>query len=111
MEHRFTERKPADLNVVISCPRVGMFRGRIRNLSLGGMYVESGCVVMPIHAPVQVSIQPDPERPIHSLDIPGMVVQQRGNAFGLIFGELDLVTKLALRDLLDSLSAPCVANL
>jgi hypothetical protein len=106
MEHRYTERKPMNLSVVVACPRVGLFRGTIRNLSLGGMYVESGCVVMPLHAPVVVSFQADPDKPVQAIEAQGMVVHQRGNAFGLMFDELDPGISQSLRELMVCLSEP-----
>jgi hypothetical protein len=100
MEHRYTERKSLDLSVVISCPRVGLFRGQTLNLSLGGMHVRSDCVVMPLHAPVLVSFQPDPDNPRRCVQAHGMVIHQHGNAFGLMFDELDSTSTAALRTLM-----------
>lgn len=89
MEHRYTERKPVDFTVVVSCPRVGLFRGLARDLSLGGMCVHSECVMMPLHAPVIVYFQPDPEVPSRCVQAQGMVVHQHGTAFGLMFDDLE----------------------
>ena len=100
MEHRYTERKPLDLSVVISCPRVGLFRGQTLDLSLGGMQVRSDCVVMPLHAPVLVSFQPDPGNPRLCVQARGMVIHQHGNAFGLMFDELEPASVGAVRSLL-----------
>jgi hypothetical protein len=111
MEHRYTERKPLDISAVINCPRVGLFRGKIRDLSLGGMHVESDCVVMPLHAPVTVSFQPDPDNPTVAVEAKGLVVHQRGKAFGLMFDDSDQRLADNLRDLLLSLSPPIAANL
>ena len=110
MEHRYTERKSMDFSVVVSCPRVGLFRARTLNLSLGGMQVRSDCVVMPLHAPVVVSFQPDPEDPQLCLQVPGMVIHQSGNAFGLMFGELEPTCTQALRGLLQGINTPFVVN-
>jgi hypothetical protein len=111
MEHRYTQRKPLNISAVIACPRVGLFRGRIRDLSLGGMHVQSDCVVMPIHAPVTVSFQTDPDDPATSIEANGMVVHQRGNTFGLMFDEHDATLGDALRGLLFGLSQPLAAGL
>jgi hypothetical protein len=100
MEHRYTERKPLDLSVVISCSRVGLFRGQTLDLSLGGMQVRSDCVVMPLHAPVLVSFQPDPDNPRCCVQARGMVIHQRGNAFGLMFDDLEPASASALRALM-----------
>ncbi len=100
MEHRYTERKPVDLHVVISCPRVGLFRGRASDVSLGGMRVQSDCVVIPMHAPVVVSIAPHPDEPHHCVQAQGMVIHQNGTAFGLMFDDLDADCQATLRELL-----------
>ena len=105
MEHRYTERKPVDFSVVVSCPRVGLFRGLARDVSLGGMMVQSNCVVIPMHAPVMVSFQADPDDPLRCLQAQGMVIHQHGNAFGLMFGDLAPDCEAALRALLISLKA------
>lgn len=111
MERRYTERRPLSMSVVVSCPRVGLFRGQTRNISLVGMHVESQCVVMPIHAPVQVSIQADLDDASRTLDVSGVVVHQQGNTFGLLFDELKPATDQALRDLLAASPEPLAANL
>lgn len=100
MEHRYTERKPVDFTVVISCPRVGLFRGRARDVSLGGMLVQSECVMIPLYAPVVVSIQSDPGQPQCCVQAQGMVIHQHGTAFGLMFDDLSPECMTALRDLL-----------
>lgn len=103
MEHRYTERKPVQFSVMVACPRVGLFRGLARDLSLGGMRVHSDCVMMPLHAPVTVSFQPDPDNPLHCLQAQGMVVHQQGTAFGLMFDDLETESAEALRALIVNL--------
>ena len=105
MEHRYTERKPADFGVVVSCPRVGLFRGMVRDVSLGGMMVQSNCVVIPMHAPVTVSFQPDPDDPLSCLQAQGMVIHQHGSTFGLMFDDLTTDCENAMRALLINLKA------
>ena len=105
MEHRYTERKPVDFSVVVSCPRVGLFRGLARDVSLGGMMVQSNCVMIPLHAPVMVSFQPDPDDPLRCLQAQGMVIHQHGNAFGVMFDDLTTDCDLALRTLMGARKA------
>lgn len=109
MEHRYTKRKPVDMHVVLSCPRVGLFRGRASDVSLGGMRVFSDCVVIPLHAPVVVSILPHPDRPQHCVQAQGMVIHQNGNAFGLMFDDLEPECVAILRELLSGMSDEAVA--
>ena len=47
MEFRSNERKPLALHVVISYPGLGLVCGRTRDVSLGGMFVETGQVILP----------------------------------------------------------------
>lgn len=100
MEHRYTERKPMALDVVVSCSSVGLVRGRALNIGSGGMFVETRCVLMPIHSPVTVCFQPDPEQPMVNHQAEGMVVHQKGNGFGIMFGELKPETRSAIRFLM-----------
>lgn len=88
MEHRYTERKPMVLDVVVICPRLGLVRGKTVNVGMGGMFVETGCVLMPLHSPVTVSFQPDPKQPERNHEAKGMVVHQKGQGFGLMFNDL-----------------------
>lgn len=106
MEHRYSERKPPALSVVINCPRVGMFRGNILDLGPAGMSVESDCVVMPLHAPVTVSFQPDLDKPASTIEVPARVVQQQGKTFGLTFDDLEPGVRESIR----CLSMPFTVN-
>lgn len=100
MEHRYTERKPVTVNVLVSCPRVGLVRGTTIDVSVGGMFVATDCVAMPLNAPVTVSFQPNDDRPLVCFQAKGMVVHQKEHGFGLMFDELDPTCRRALRDLL-----------
>lgn len=105
MEHRYTERKSVNFGVVIACPRVGLFRGTARDVSLGGMRVQSDCVLIPMHAPVVVSILPDPDQPQHCVQAQGMVIHQAGTAFGLMFDDLQPECLSTLREMLADVDA------
>jgi len=100
MEHRYTERKLLRLGVVVTCPHLGLIRGRSRDVGLGGMFVQTDCVVMPLNAPVNVSFQPDAQRPLVCFEAQGMVIHQHAGGFGLMFDELQPACRDALRALL-----------
>ncbi len=100
MEHRYTERKPVTINVLVSCPRVGLVRGTTVDVSAGGMFVATECVDMPLNAPVTVSFQPDDERPLVCFQAKGMVIHRKEFGFGLMFDDLESACKRALRELL-----------
>lgn len=100
MEHRYAERKPVVVNVVVSCPRIGLVRGVAENVGMGGMFVATDCVVMPMHAPVSVAFQPSPDDNLVCVQARGMVVHQNPRGFGLMFDELEPVCREALHRLL-----------
>ena len=100
MEHRYAERKPVAVNVLVSCPRVGLLRGTTIDVSAGGMFVATDCIAMPLNAPVTVSFQPNDDRPLVCFQAKGMVVHQKDHGFGLMFDELEPTCRRALRELL-----------
>jgi hypothetical protein len=57
MEHRWSHRRPLDGEVTLSHPRYGLIRGSVRDISIGGMFVETGRVEFPLNTPVVVSFQ------------------------------------------------------
>lgn len=105
MEHRYNERKLVDFSVVVTCPRVGLFRGLACDVSLGGMKVQSDCVLIPLHAPVMVTFQTDPSDPLRNLQAQGMVIHQHGSVFGLMFDDLEPECAVALRRLMIDINA------
>lgn len=100
MEHRYTDRKPMVLDVVVVCPCLGLVRGKSVNLGSGGMFVETGCVTMPINAPVQVCFQAEQASSGEKHEISGMVVHLKGQGFGMMFDELDAGSRRLLSSLL-----------
>jgi hypothetical protein len=100
MEHRYTQRKPIALDVVVSCARIGLVRGRTVNIGCGGMYVATDAVVMPLNAAVSVAFAPSAGARVACFQVPAMVVHQGPEGFGLMFDELDPACRRALRALL-----------
>ena len=100
MEHRYTARKNVKLGVVVSLPRLGLVRGYTNDISLGGMFIETDCVAMPVNALVTVNFQPEGHSPLVCFQAKAMVVHQRAGGFGLMFDELEPTCVRALRRLL-----------
>ncbi len=100
MEHRYAARKDLKLGVVVSLPRLGLVRGYTTDVSLGGMFIETDCVSMPVNALVTVSFQPSDDNPLICFKARAMVVHQRGGGFGLMFDELDTRCVRVLRGLI-----------
>jgi len=57
MEHRWSSRRPVDGEVTLSHPRYGLIRGIVRDISIGGMFVETGRVELPVNTPLVVSFR------------------------------------------------------
>ncbi len=100
MEHRYTERKQMAINVVVSCARFGLVRGRTVDIGCGGMFVETDCIVMPLNAPVTVSFDPSGAGGLACVQVKAMVVHQRAGGFGLMFDDLEPACRELLRGLL-----------
>ena len=100
MEHRYAGRKDLRLGVSVALPRLGLVKGYTSDISLGGMFVETDCVAMPVNALVTVSFQPDEDNPMVCFHARAMVVHQRACGFGLMFDELTPHCSRALRNLI-----------
>lgn len=55
IEHRWGVRQPANFEVIIDYPRLGLVRGRIRDISLTGLYIETD-IRLPLHTCVNLAI-------------------------------------------------------
>lgn len=87
MEHRCSIRKPLALDVVINYRGLGLVRGRTQDIGMGGVFVDTGCVQLPVNAMVEVAVILDGAR--RPLRVGAMVVHTRDSGVGLLFDELD----------------------
>jgi len=55
LEHRWTTRTPINVNVVLCYEPLGLVRGESRDLSLNGMFVDTGRVILQNSQPVIIS--------------------------------------------------------
>jgi hypothetical protein len=86
---RVHERKAVGLHAVVACPRFGMLRGMVTDLSLGGLYVSAETRIVPIGAEVSVTVALDPSSGEPALTLPGRVSHQSLQGFGIEFEGLD----------------------
>ncbi len=105
MEQRSQVRRKADLGAVVSCSQFGLFRGRIEDLSLQGVYVRTTNVAVGLNAPVTVTFQPEPANPLRSCQADGVVVYQDDHGVGIHFADLKEECQQALLALLEHLPA------
>lgn len=91
MEHRCAIRKPLELDVVLSYRALGFVQGRTRDVSMGGAFVETGCIQLPVNAVVQASfmLSSNNGSSMRSCSTEAMVVHGNENGAGLMFNDLD----------------------
>ena len=89
MEQRKGARCATDLHAVVSCPRFGLFRGAVENVSLKGVYVRTRNVNICVNVPVTVTLQADADDPDSCCEASGIVVHQDLDGFGVRFTDMD----------------------
>ncbi len=95
MEHRWSLRKPYQRPVLLSSPQHGLVSVRSRDISLGGMYVETGALTLPLNTLVSVEFSLD-DSLLREFQLPALVVRRTANGAGLMFTEAaeEVVTAL-----------------
>ena len=86
MEHRLSLRTPLSMNVAIYYNGLGLLRGRSLDISRHGMFVETGTMVLPLHAFVDVAFPLESgKRSNTPQKTPAMVVRLTNEGAGLMF--------------------------
>ena len=99
MEQRSDTRHPVALHAVVACPRIGLFRGSVENLSKSGLYVRTPNVSMCLNVPVTITLQADANDPDSCCNAQGIVVHQNAKGFGVRFLELDSDCRHLVQDI------------
>lgn len=102
MEHRYALRKPVTLDVVVTYQALGLVHGQTLNIGLGGMYIETGRVELPVNALIKTAFFLK-ENGVHTpCSADAMVMHSCSGGAGLMFNDLDVELHTALQRLLDS---------
>lgn len=107
MQQRDATRTPSDLQAVISCPRFGLFRGAVENISAAGLFVRTRNVNICINAPVTLTLQV-PDEANSFCEVAGVVMHQNRNGFGVRLVDVDDRCKQLLED---AMSASDIASM
>lgn len=103
MEHRWSERKPIELEVALFYAPVGTVAGKTRDISLEGMYVHAEGVELPLHAELEVSfVTQNGAGTTHEHHLPAYVVHANGKGIGLMLRHVDYSDFYALRYMLSA---------
>lgn len=105
MEHRWSVRKPHQCRVVVDCPRVGSAPAKLRNIGIGGMFVETGGVDLPLNAAVSVAFTLGRDSYREDFRLPAMVVRRLPNGAGIMFLESEIGALRSLRHALYEMPA------
>ncbi|MCF6355798.1 MAG: PilZ domain-containing protein [Candidatus Polarisedimenticolaceae bacterium] len=101
MEHRYALRKPVTLDVVVTYQALGLVHGRTMNVGLGGMYIETGRVELPVNALIKTAFFLNENGMHKPCSADAMVVHSCSCGSGLMFNDLDDELHAALQRLLD----------
>jgi hypothetical protein len=101
MEHRWSVRTSVSRGVVVECPRMGQVQASLRDVSLGGAFIETGSVTLPLDAPIALWFVGSREHCVEA-----MVVRLTAKGAGLMFLESETELAESLQDLLFDPSAP-----
>ncbi|MCW8889405.1 MAG: PilZ domain-containing protein [Sedimenticola sp.] len=99
MDHRNSPRRPVTLYTMLNYPSLGLVRGCIRDVGMGGMFVDIGRIQLPVNATLEVSLMFGSSPMKTPLQIEAIVVRCAEQGVGLMFDELDSEIRYALSHL------------
>jgi len=85
MEHRFNQRKPMSLDVMINHQGLGLVNAQTINISMGGMYIDTGRIRLPSNSSIKIFFTLDIECNNRTHDISGIVVRSTTDGVGIMF--------------------------
>ncbi len=107
MEHRWSIRLPVMGSIIVNSPPVGTITANLRDISLGGVFVDPGRKPLPVNAPVILSFSLNRRDRIDYFRLHAMVVRATEAGAGLMFLDHDPESVRPLRDMLyEELPAP-----
>ena len=99
VDSRSSMRRRMALRVVLGYPKLGMLSGNTRDLSRGGMFVETGRVTVPRNERLRVYLCLPGAEEERFCVAHARVVHSRSGGVGLAFEQLDDATRSALNEL------------
>jgi hypothetical protein len=100
MERDYGERTQVALEVVIAYPGLGLVRGRTRDVGFDGAFVETGRVMLPMYAAVEVTFTVGRGEARHSVPLKGFISHVSRKGVGVLFNEDNASLEPAMRILL-----------
>ena len=97
MEHRWSPRRYLEGEVTMHYSPVGSFPAVLRDISLGGMFIETGDTALPLNAPVVVSLVLRDQDELSPHRLHAMVVRTAEEGAGLMYIDAGAETLQPLR--------------
>lgn len=88
MDKRRSSRTPLRQRVGVECSHTGAMSAYTRNVSLGGMFIETGSLGVPPNAPVTVSFSLQHDGVVDRFTLGAAVVRRAPEGVGLMFLEM-----------------------
>lgn len=85
MEHRWSMRKPITNNVMLKGTPFGVIQVRAKDISLGGMYVDTGKKPLHVNATVDLAFMDTADGEQQVCVVPAVVVRTTAEGAGLMF--------------------------
>jgi len=104
VEHRNSPRRPVTLYTMLNYPSLGLVRGCIRDIGMGGMFVDIGRIQLPVNATLEASLMLGASGLKCHMQVEAIVVRCAERGVGLMFDELDNEIRQALNHLIFSSS-------
>jgi len=99
MEHRCSIRISSELDAMVNCRRVGVVHATIRDVGLGGMFVETGSIALRMNTPVDVTVRVPENGADRLYRLRAWVVWAGQRGAGLMLRSFDDTSYAALRTL------------
>ena len=100
MEHRWSERKPINMDVTMYYEPIGRIHGKTRNVSLEGMYIEIDGTYVPDQVELEISFVTQEGTQEHAHKVPAYVVHGGSNGIGVMLRHVGYNDFHALRHML-----------
>jgi hypothetical protein len=100
MEHRFNQRKAVSLDVMINHQGLGLVSAQTINVSMGGMFIDTGRIRLSSNSCLKVLFTLDMECNNRTHDITAIVVRSTDFGVGIMFDGMDDDCNAALYSML-----------
>jgi hypothetical protein len=117
MEQRWSLRKPVMFEVRVTHKCHPLVQGRSKNISLEGLFIETGIVILPVGSFVEVEFALMTGKVWEQIRMPASVVHRTGSGCGIVFHDFNTKVFRSIEYLLYthnnrcSIQPPCIRSI